>query len=282
MIFDKPLEEVAASRKSVRTYENRPLPDGTLHELERYMEGLSNPFGGSVRFRLLKSGASAGGEKLGTYGMIKGASYFFGAAAKPSDFSLEALGYAFEQLILFASSKGLGTCWLGGSFQKSRFAAAMHVGCGELFPAVSPVGYPAEKRRAAENLMRKAVGADRRKPWSELFFDEAFGRPLSPEKAGKYKMPLELVRLAPSASNLQPWRIVRSGSCWHFFQQKHSALGFAFPYDIQRIDIGIAACHFHLAALELGLKGAFVRHESPPEGSEQTRYFMTWKEDRKM
>jgi nitroreductase len=278
MTFDRPLEEIVLTRKSVRTYLDKRLPDDTMRKLERYAEGLTSPFGGTVRFRLLKSGPEAAAEKLGTYGMIKGASCYIAAAAGQSKHNLEALGYQFEQLVLYATTLDLGTCWLGGTFQKSRFAAAMHVGPDEIFPVVSPVGYPAEQMRVAEGLMRRFVGADHRKPWRELFFDETFARPLTMEAAGEFSLPLELVRRAPSASNRQPWRIVRAGDVFHFYEHKIPGYSSMFPYDIQRIDLGIAACHFELAARELGLAGAFIWLEQPvPDCPANTHYIVSWK-----
>lgn len=60
--------------------------------------------------------------------------------------SLEALGYSFESLILYATSLGLGTCWLGGTFDHSGFASAMDLKEGYLFPAISPIGHFSGKK----------------------------------------------------------------------------------------------------------------------------------------
>ena len=65
------------------------------------------------------------------------------------------------------------------------------------------------------------AGSDGRLAWERLFFDQAFGTPLTREAAGEYATPLEMVRLGPSASNKQPWRIVREGGAWHFYVQRN-------------------------------------------------------------
>ena len=36
----------------------------------------------------------------------------------------------------------------------------------------------------------------------------SFAEPLTEEEAGDYQFPLEMLRLAPSAVNKQPWRVV--------------------------------------------------------------------------
>lgn len=77
------------------------------------MAELTNPFSIDITFDLLKKEISANGEKLGTYGVIKGAQDFIAASVGKGELSLEALGYTFEELILYVTSLGLGTCWLG-------------------------------------------------------------------------------------------------------------------------------------------------------------------------
>lgn len=64
-----------------------------------------------------------------------------------------------------------------------------------------------------------------------------------------------MVRIAPSASNKQPWRIVMDGNNFHFFLCRNKGYGKALGFDIQRLDIGIAMCHFESVMNELGFLG---------------------------
>ena len=84
-------------------------------------------------------------------------------------------------------------------------------------PAITPVGYAAEKPSFHEQLMRSTMKSARRKPWKELFFRADFKTPLTEADAGAYAEPLELLRLAPSATNAQPWRVVMDGQFFHFY-----------------------------------------------------------------
>ena len=277
MRFDSPLEEVVRKRYSVRTYLEQPLSEENREKIERYFPRLSNPFGGTVSFRLLALSQAPNAKKLGTYGMISGASDFIGVTAAPGGMDLEAVGYEFETLILYAASIGLGTCWLGGSFNRGEFAEAMGVRKGDLFPAVSPVGIPAEKKSLKEQIIRRTVHADRRKPWAELFFSGDFGVPLTEADAGAYASALEMVRLGPSASNRQPWRIVRSGGAFHFFEQSDAGYNNHLSFDIQRLDLGIAACHFDLTAKEKDLKGGFqILPDALKAAPERAVYRFSW------
>lgn len=51
-----------------------------------------------------------------------------------------------EELILYATSLGLGTCWIGGTFKKGQFAKAMEVNQEEILPIISPIGYESENK----------------------------------------------------------------------------------------------------------------------------------------
>lgn len=277
MKMDFPVEQTIKARHSVRTYEDRPLSVQEKEKLNTYIRSLSNPFSVPVNFHLLETEEAVNAKKLGTYGMIKGTKTFIGAAVPKSEFALEALGYDFEKLMLYAVSLGLGTCWLGGTFQRSEFAAAMHIQSNELFPAICPVGYPAGKKRLVESLVRMSAHSDQRKTWDSLFFKTDFCSPLTEAEAGTYAFPLSMLRLAPSASNKQPWRIVLTENALHFYEAKTPGYGNSFTFDIQKLDIGIAACHFHLAAMEKGLNGKFTKLPEPDiTAPEHTQYIFSW------
>ena len=244
-----PVEQMVKTRYSVRTYNGMPLADEDRKKILSYADSLSNPFGVKVAFRFLEKSEQST-EKLGTYGVIKGTKLFIGATVPDTKFALEALGYDFEKLILYATSLGLGTCWLAGTFNREGFAAAMGVKENEIFPAVSAIGYPAEKRSVTESLFRKMLKSNQRKPWNQLFFNGVFSTPLSEADAGEYAQPLEMLRLAPSASNKQPWRVVKSGHMYHFYEEKDQGYGNKLSFDVQRLDVGISLSHFHLTAIE--------------------------------
>ena len=105
--------------------------------------------------------------------------------------------------------------------------------------------------------MRKLIKADHRKEWNQLFFKNNFNEPLRKEEAGYLVFPLEMVRLGPSASNKQPWRVIIIDNVCHFYEDKEPGYSNIFSYDIQRIDMGIAAAHFDLAVKEKGIVGRF-------------------------
>ena len=50
---------------------------------------------------------------------------------------------------------------------------------------------------------------------------------------------LETVRLAPSAANRQPWRVVCTADGVHFYKKGSRGMD-AGGWDIQKVDMGIA------------------------------------------
>ncbi len=275
-IFSLPIDEVVRKRYSVRSYEEMAIPKDTLKNIEEYMSKLDNPFQVPVKFKLLHTKGASNEKKLGTYGMIKGATDYIGSAIPNVENNLEALGYAFEKLVLYLASIGIGTCWLGGTFNKGEFAKALNIEDGELFPAITPIGYAKDNKRILESFARMAIKADKRKDFEELFFDKDFTKPLSKNLAGVYAEPLEFVRLGPSASNKQPWRIVKDGDNFHFYELRNPAYSDKLGYDIQRVDIGIALCHFQLGALEKNLSGEIKKVDPGINKPALADYICSW------
>lgn len=271
--------ELIKKRISVRTYSDMPIEPDKLDAVKKFLEqNTDNPFGASLRFSLLKSGTTP--KRLGTYGFIKGAKVFFAGCVKKGERDLEGFGYAFEKAVLYAISLGFGTCWLGGTLRRGAFEKAMQPE-NEYLPAASPLGYANEKRSFIEKTVAKSAGARNRKSFDDLFFDNDFGNSLViPES--DIKTCLEMVRIAPSASNKQPWRVLRLDDKYHFYLtvDKKYMGNTAFGFCMQRIDMGIAACHFSMAASELGVPGC-ISFDKPKifenvSIEDKIRYSFTW------
>jgi nitroreductase len=286
MSFSQPITDIIRARYSCRTYQEQPIEEGIRRRLASFAASTTTgPFGNQARFELAAATADdrAALKGLGTYGFIKGATGFLIGATQTADKDMEDYGYLLERIILFATDLGLGTCWLGGSFTKSSFANKILARDDELVPAVASVGYIAERRRLLESVIRLGAGAEKRLPWQRLFFEGTFDTPLTRKAASAYAVPLEMVRLGPSASNKQPWRIAHSGNAWHFFLQRTRGYSEGrlmkswTVADMQRIDMGIAMCHFELVARELGLEGRWL-HSEPAiaKPDELTEYTTSW------
>ena len=258
------LIEIIKGRKSIRTFDGNTLSDAHRQVMEEYMKDIPNPFDIPVEFVLLDAkehGLSSpvlSGERLYVAGKV---------AKKP--YADVAFGYSFEKLVLYAWSLGIGTVWIGGTMKRDLFEKAAQLESDEMMPCVSPLGYPAQKRSLKETMMRKGVGADSRIMSDKLFFEAEWGQPL--ESDDVMSEVLEMVRWAPSAVNKQPWRIVHKDGAYHFYEKKDRGYISDVTGDLQKIDVGIALCHFIMGLEYKGMK-AEVNIQDPgiqiPEDAE--------------
>lgn len=285
MQLDKPITEIIRQRFSCRKYLKKPIAEHDRQKLSDFLSSVNRgPFGAQARFELVAAAKQDQNalKGLGTYGFIRNAAGFIVGVVRDSEKSLEDFGYLMEKTIIYATDIGLGTCWLGGSFTKSRFAKKISLTYEEQLPAVTSIGYIADRSKS-EDRLRRYVGADSRKDWEKLFFKDNFDNPLLLSDAGPFSEPLEMVRLGPSASNKQPWRVVKEDNSWHFFLRRTKGYrdGFIFRFlnlaDLQRVDMGIAMCHFELTSLQMGLQGKWIVQEPNIKKSDDTtEYIASW------
>jgi nitroreductase len=321
--MQRPATELIAERFSSRTYVPEPIGPDLLEPLVDSLRArVAGPFGTRARFVLIVASEQEPDllKGLGTYGFIKGATGFIAGAVQRGPKDMEDYGYLLEQIVLSATELGLGTCWLGGTFTKSAFADRLRLTPDETMPAIVAVGH-IDATATKEQVHRRPLS--QRLPAGQLFFEGDFGTPMAAGAGGLglgggaegaagvgegaagvgggaagsstaaggdpgdglASRLLEAVRWSPSASNKQPWRIVRVGDDWHFYLQRTKGYGkggllFAALRlaDLQRVDMGIAMCHFELAASELGLLGHWVLEEPKMAlPGPQTEYTATWR-----
>ena len=130
-------------------------------------------------------------------------------------------GVSGEMFMLRAVELGLGGCWVSGTFKRSR--VGIKLAAGEKLLAVIALGVP--KKEQADNPVRK------RKEIAAICPEYEALQPALREAA-------QYVRIAPSAMNLQPWRIT-------MVSDKEVTL--AVAAGPLRLDLGIALAHAVLA-----------------------------------
>ena len=232
--------ELAKTRRSVRTFDGNMPDEQMINELKEFAQTIDNPYGIKIRFEFL----DAEENKLSSP-VLSGEKLYVSAITTKEAHAEEAYGYSFEKLILKAHELGLGTVWIGGTMPRDKFESASGLADGEIMPCISPLGAVAKKMSVKEALMRKGVKADSRMKFEDLFYVGDFDTPMTENYAKEHGLfdAFEAVRIAPSAVNKQPWRVVIAGNTAHFYE-KHDK-GFSTPdYDVQKIDIGIALYHF--------------------------------------
>lgn len=243
----KDIENIIEERRSVRSFNTeKPMTEKEAGVLREAIEDAESPFGGKVSIAL-KEFNLQGTFKPSTYGTINGASWYFLMGTDSTEESQLSLGFRMEQVVLKATSMGLGTCWIAATFKGTTFADAAEFPSDTPLQVVMPIGYPAEKKSMKEKLMRATLGSAKRKPMSDLFIVS---------EDSEYYKPLEMMRLAPSSTNSQPWRAQVDGDTVYFYYEKKS--------EASILDLGIGLSHFCLTAKTLGIEGGLsICREAP-------------------
>lgn len=259
------------ARHSVRAYDGRSVPDGMRDEIDLLLDGFS-PMCEGARAVLLENGSSeilAG--FLGAFGKIRGADLVLVLIGDTSYPNYEvAVGFLGEGIILHATSLGLGTCWVSGTYSRKAVEARVELRDGEKIMAVSPIGFAAgnlskaylaacQEQGVGEESMRAAKGLHRRKPLQSL----VRGLPVENRPPGYLEI-LEAARLAPSAVNRQPWRFTVKSDGIVVSAARFELL----PVAARRLDCGISMLHLEVAALANGIRGEWKYLHSRPAVAE--------------
>lgn len=271
------------TRISTRTFEDTPLSPSDLEKISAYLdnpENLIGPYGHNIDIELLMETATIEKEKLGTYGVIQGAqAYILGNCTKDTQ---KLFDYAFvlENIVLYLTSIGISTCWLGGRFRKQEAMSRISLGEEDIIPAIVPIGYAYEKPRLKEKAMRTFLKARKRKPAEQLFFYEVFDQPLG-DHAEEFQQALDYLRVAPSAMNKQPWRLIFNTDLTQVHFYVTSPLGWhpAYMCDPAYLDIAIAYNHFKAGLDEVGITGKLVIEAPDIETPEGWSYITSWYKD---
>jgi len=254
--------EIIKTRKSVRTFDGTKISDDELEKLYSYIKTIKNPYNIPVKFMVLDS------EKYDLSSpVIEGEDIYIAAKVPKVEHCEEAFGYSFEKMVLHAWSLGIGTTWIGGTLDREVFEMAADTGDDEFMMIVTPLGYPSDEHSNVDSKLREAVRGDERFEASQMFFEGDSTNPI--DSADDL---LEAVRWAPSAANRQPWRIVRNGDKYHFFEAHTPGYTSGVDWDVQKIDIGIALCHFMSVC-----DGEFAIDDPEIEVDEYTEYIATVK-----
>jgi nitroreductase len=218
-------------RKSIRKYDQTPLPDSELASIQAEFSTL-NPLLSDLNWKIEIVKAASVRNFLGG-----NAPYYLSFYSEEDRLSYENAGFVLQQLDLLLHLRGYGRCWMGAARPKTAAEEDLP------FSVALAFGNPAEPlTRTAAQFKRKKLDA---------ITDCADPR-------------FEAVRLAPSARNIQPWFFsCREGKILVYRSQSSLLMRLAMP-TLSRVDIGIALCHLWLASRRVNLPFNFFVEEGAP------------------
>ena len=242
------LKNSILTRHSTRNYQRQDINYDDLCSIKNYLDDHNNligPFNKRIKFMLIEATGSLEKGRIGTYGVIKNAPMYLISICANDNHHILDCGYVFEKLILFLEERNIGTCWLGGTFSRKNLGLDQNLGTNEIIPAISPLGYKSKKSTLTSKIIERSAKSNTRKDFDDLFFNNTFDNLITNKEVRKR---LEFVRIGPSASNKQPWRILMIDDIAHFYiERTPKYIGNKFGYDMQLLDIGIALAHYEVA-----------------------------------
>lgn len=248
------VEQVIARRISRRSYLPTPLTDEQKAVLCARMVQVSRA--GGIRIELVENGVRAFARFGRSYGLFSGVQSFFAMIGREDDpYAGEKLGYFGELLVLEACGLGLGTCWVGGTYDPDGCPCVLAP--GEKLFCIIPVGYVQERRGIKESLIYSFTHRETKD--LEALYESDVPVP------AWFMEGVQAMRRAPSALNRQPVKLRYAPG-----EVSASVPDMARLYDT---DLGIAKAHFALPAggrWQWGSGGLFEKQGRGQYGMEVT------------
>ena len=218
------LQEAIQARHSVRAYKEQPLADETVKVLVDKIRELNQE--GRLHMQFIQNEPKAFQGMLAKYGKFRNVTNYIVMAGFNADDLDERIGYYGEQLVLFAQTLGLNTCWVGLSYSKVHGTYLLDE--GEKIACYIAIGYG-----ETQGVGHKIKTVDQVSNASDI-------------TPSWFKKGVEAALLAPTAVNQQKFTFEYVGvknNCHHIKAKKgFSIIGYT------QMDLGIAKYHFEIGA----------------------------------
>lgn len=235
------LQEAIKHRISRRTYLETPICPSKLEAIQQQIDECNRK--GNLSITLIEKGGAVFEDFTKSYGMFKGVSTIIALKGKKDVEHLkEKCGYFGEYLVLEATASGLGTCWVGGTFDKNN--PIFHLAENEKLVAIITIGNVDKNTTFKEDVIHKIN--HRKSRDLERFYIAEETPPYWFLKG------IKAVQRAPSAVNRQKYKFTYKDGIVTAFSEDNTPSGL--------IDLGIAKANFAIAAngrFEFGNGGVF-------------------------
>ncbi len=223
------VKDYITKRKSTRKYDMNALDEFMLNEIKERVTSI-RPLYDHIKFEYTFATASEVKNLL----PVKAPHYII-ISSEVTEGYLTNIGFIFQQMSLYLTSIGLGSCWLG-------------------------MAKPTEKiDTTLEFVIVLAFGKALDSPYREK--DQFKRKPLS-QISDRRDPRVEPARLAPSAVNSQPWYFVSEEEMIHLYCIKAGLLKGLIYNRLNKIDVGIALAHLYLCNKSTFL---FTKEDDRPE-----------------
>lgn len=241
--------EAIFKRKSVRKYQDDPI---TVAELDEINDLISNPkklYDVDMNIHLVEDGNNFSEilkGVIGSYGKII-APHYLVATSEIKEGYLENIGFVLEDIVLKMTEMGLGTCYIGGLYDKKRIKKIIKIKDSHQPVIVVAFGYPKDEM----DYIKLIIGSKKRMDLEKICYGDY---------DTIWRFIMDAVRLSPSAMNSQPWRFYKNKSLIDMYIRKSKNI--FHMIEMNRIDAGIALQHLNIAAKYFDINLEFKRLEN--------------------
>lgn len=240
-------------RRSRRTYSGQPVEKATLDKLQVLADRFN--LEANLHIQVVEDGSEAFNGITKSYGLFNGVKSLIVLVGNREDEHLkEKLGYYGELLLLEATTMGLGSCWVGGSFDHK--CPIVPLGENESLECLITIGYVGHETRKEKFIHNLVVR--RPKPMEEFYNSDTGVLPSWIIKG------IMAALKAPSAANRQPVRFE--------YRDHRLMMSVKSVASFELIDLGIAKSHFVLATGCRFEWGSNTLIPSVPIGSQEGEY----------
>ena len=241
-------------RHSVRSFSELQIDQNLLRELEADITMLNSHETG-FHFNIVTDDPAPFQKFDRSYGMFRNVRDYLACIIDISfPDAYERAGYYAEEFVLKCVSRGVGTCFVGGTFDSSKTGLQMRADWK--LPFVVVFGYPYEKERTLVRLMSGFMHRSKRRP--EDFYKGGVEEYVKTcEKLPYLPSMLEALDCSPSSMNKKPVRLTA------VLENGSPVLQAVVPDEnpTRLIDLGIAKYNMGLVAdgdWEWGNGGRFI------------------------
>lgn len=225
-------------RRSMRKYLNEELQVGILEEINELCKSAKKLYEDiDMDIHVVEDGIKIQNiitGIIGSYGKIRAPHYIVVTSNKKEGY-LENIGFALESIVLSLTDMGIGTCFIGGSIRNQLLKNIIPISKNHEAVITISFGYPKDEK----NIIKRAVKSKKRMEISKL---------TSGYVTKTWQHILDAVRMAPTATNNQPWRFFINKNIMDIYFVKKNFIFMKHLQEINRIAVGIALYHIYIAA----------------------------------
>lgn len=226
-------------RKSTRTYIDNSIAEDDIEKLKKLIYEINNK--SNLNFQFVKDCSDLFNGFKASYGLLKGVNSCIALVGNKNISQYKNnIGYYGEMLVLEATNMGLGTCWIGGTYNRNECKKYININDGEELVCVISIGYISSR----DNLLQKFVSRvnKKRKDFNDILLEKD-------KEAPKWVISgINSVIKAPSALNKKPIGYTFKNNIIKAYTTKKN-------YDLEEVDLGISMLHFELGSKNEGYCG---------------------------